>query len=46
MHTSSHPTASLNHMFELSDYLIKPVLTYGCAVCGSRNIAEMEKCHL
>ena len=29
MHTSSHPTVSLNHIFELLDCLIKPVLTYG-----------------
>ena len=32
MHTSSHPTVSLNHIFELFNCLIKPVLTYGCAV--------------
>ena len=46
MHTSSHPTVSLNHIFELFDCLIKPVLTYGCAVWGFGNIAEIEKCHL
>ena len=46
MHTSSHPTVSLNHIFELFDCLIKPVLTYGCAVWGSGNIADIEKCHL
>ena len=46
MHTSSHPTVSLNHIFELFDCLIKPVLTCGCAVWGSGNIAEIEKCHL
>ena len=45
MHTSSHPTVSLNHIF-IFDCLIKPVLTYGCAVWGSGNIAEIEKCHL
>ena len=34
------------HIFELFDCLIKPVLTYGCAVWGSENIAEIEKCRL
>ena len=42
MHTSSHPTVSLNDIFELFDCLIKPVLTYGCAVWGSGNIAEIK----
>ena len=46
MHISSHPTVSLNHIFKLFDCLIKPVLTYGCAVWSSGNIAEIEKCHL
>ena len=46
MHISSHQNVSLNHIFELFDCLIKPVLTYGCAVWGSGNIAEIEKCHL
>ena len=46
MHISSHPTVSLNHIFEFFDCLIKPVLTYGCAVWGSGNIAQIEKCHL
>ena len=46
MHISSNPTVSLNHIFELFDCLIKPVLTYGCAVWRSGNIAEIEKCHL
>ena len=46
MHISSHQTVSLNHIFELFDCLIKPVLTYGYAVWGSENIAEIEKCHL
>ena len=46
MHISSHPTVSLNHILKLFDCLIKPVLTYGSAVWGSGNIAEIEKCHL
>ena len=44
MHTSSHSTVFLNHIFKLFDCLIKPVSTYGCAVWGSGNIAEIEKC--
>ena len=32
MHISSHPTVSLNHIFELFDRLIKPLLMNGCAV--------------
>ena len=32
MHISSHPTVSLNHIFEFFDCLIKPFLTYGCVV--------------
>ena len=44
MHISSHSTVFLNHSFELFDCLIKPVLTYGCAVWGSGKIVEIEKC--
>ena len=32
MHVLKHPHVSLNHIFELFDSLIKPILTYGCAV--------------
>ena len=46
MHISSQPTASSNYICEHINCLIKPVLTYGCTVWGSRNIAEIEKCHL
>ena len=32
MHIVNHPTVSLNHIFELFNTLIRPILTYGCAV--------------
>ena len=32
MHVLKHHTVSLNHIFQLFDTLIKPILTYGCAV--------------
>ena len=37
---------SLNHTFELFDTLIRPILTYGCAVWGCYSITEIEKYHL
>ena len=40
------PNCFSKSYFELFDWLIRPVLTYGCAVWGSGNIAEIEKCHL
>ena len=46
MHTVNHPTVSLNHIFELFDTLIRPILTYGCAVWGCYSITEIEKYHL
>ena len=47
MHISSHPTVSLNHIFERFDCLIKTIVkVYGCAVWGTENIAEIGKCHL
>ena len=35
MHVLKHPTVSLNHIFQLFDTLIKPILAYGCAVWGT-----------
>ena len=32
MHIMNHSTVSFNHIFELFDSLIKPILMYGCAV--------------
>ena len=46
MHTVNHPTVSLNHIFELFDTLIRPILRYGCAVWGCYSITEIEKYHL
>ena len=46
MHTVNHPTVSLNHIFELFDTLIRPILRYGCAVWGCHSITEIEKYHL
>ena len=46
MHTVNHPTVTLNHIFELFDTLIRPILTYGCAVWGCYSITEIEKYHL
>ena len=45
MHVLKHPTVSLNHIFQLFDTLIKPVLTYGCAVWGTGNYTDIETYH-
>ena len=37
MHVLKHPTIYLNHIFQLFDTLIKPILTNGCAVWGTGN---------
>ena len=44
MHVLKHPHVSLNHIFELFDSLIKPILTYGCAVwvAGSLTIMTLK----
>ena len=46
MHIMNHSTVSLNHIFELFDSLIKPILMYGCAVWGYGAINEIEAYHL
>ena len=42
----NHSTVSLNHIFELFDSLVKPILMYGCAVWGYGAINEIEAYHL
>ena len=42
MHVLKHPTVSLNHIFQLFETLIKPILTYGCAVWGTGNYTDIE----
>ena len=46
MHTVNHPTVSVNYIFELFDTLIRPILTYGCAVWGCYSITEIERYQL
>ena len=41
VHVLKHPTVSLNHIFQLFDILIKPILTYGCAVWGTGNYTDI-----
>ena len=41
-----HPSVSIQHIFELFDCLIKPILCYGCEVYGSENGAVIEAFHL
>ena len=45
MHVMKHPTVSLNHIFQLFDILIKPILTFGCAVWGTGNYTDIETYH-
>ena len=45
MHVLIHPTVSLNHIFQLFGTLIKPILTYGCAVWGKGNYTNIETYH-
>ena len=45
MHVLKHPTVSLNHIFQLFDTLIKPILTYGCAVWGTGIYTDIETYH-
>ena len=35
IHVLKHPIVSLNNIFHLFDTLIKPIITYGCAVGGT-----------
>ena len=45
MHVLKHPTVSLNYIFKLFDILIKPILTYRCAVWGTGNYTDIETYH-
>ena len=47
MYVLKHPHVSLNHIFELFDSLIEPILTYGCAVWGAStcNYNDIETYH-
>ena len=45
MHVLKHPHVSLNQIFELFDSLIKPILTYRCAVLGAGNYNAIETHH-
>ena len=46
LHIIKHPSVSVQHIFELFDCLIKPILCYGCKVHGSENYAVIEAFHL
>ena len=46
VHTSKHSSVSINHIFELFDMLIKPILTYGCEIWGIGNYTDIELFHL
>ena len=45
MHVLKHLTVSLNHIFQLFDILIKPILTYGCALWGTGNYTDIKTYH-
>ena len=46
LHIIKHLSVSVQHIFELFDCLIKPILCYGCEVYGSENYAVKEVFHL
>ena len=43
IHVLKHPTVALNHIFQLFDILINPILNYGCAVWGTGNYTDIEE---
>ena len=47
MHVLKHPTVSLNHIFQLFDTLIKPILIHMDVLCGARvtNYTDIETYH-
>ena len=47
MHVLKHPTVFLNHIFQLFNTLIKPILTYmyGCAVWSTGNYTDIKTYH-
>ena len=46
LHIIKHPSVSIQHIFELIDCLIKPILCYGCEIYGAENYAIIETFHL
>ena len=46
LHIIKHPSVSVQHICELFDCLIKPILCYGWEVYGSENYAVIEAFHL
>ena len=40
-----HSTLPINHIFELFDTMLKPILTYGCEIYGSSNYTCIETFH-
>ena len=46
LHIIKHPSVSVQHIFELFDCLIKPILCYGCSLYGYENYAVIEAFHL
>ena len=46
LHIIKHPSVSVQHIFELFECLIKPILCYGCKVYGSEKYAVIEAFHL
>ena len=46
LHLIKHPSLSANHVFELFDILLKPILLYGCEVYGSTNYTCIESFHI
>ena len=46
LHIIKHPSVSIQHIFELFDGLIKPILCYGCEIYGAENYAIIETFHL
>ena len=46
LHIIKHPSVSIQHIFELFDCLIKPILCYGCEIYGAENYAIIETFHL
>ena len=45
LHIIKHPSVSIQHIFELFDCLIKPILCYGCEIYGAENYAIIETFH-
>ena len=46
LHILKHPSVSVNHIFELFDCLLKPILMYGCEIYGAHSYGCIESFHL